>query len=174
MSIADSAKDATSRITEGAKLASERLADGARVAGDAVSDTAKTAGKRVQSGYVTALELLLTGIKLIPSVNGALGLVGLQRKRSNVVSSALSFGAGVAFGAGAGLLFAPKSGAETRAALRGYFSGSKVENLANNAVDKVESVAKKVSDTVEHAKEEAKSDIKEAKTHAKNGSRAVS
>lgn len=163
--ITDTAKEASTRIADGAKFAGERIADGAKVASDAVSDTAKVAGKRVATGYSTAMDFVLTGMKLLPTLGTALGYFGLQRKRSNVLGNTLSFGAGLAVGAGAGLLFAPKSGADTRAALRNYFNGTKLEDMADRAVDKAETVAKNVGEKVEAAKNEVK---------AHNGSRSVS
>ena len=47
-------------------------------------------------------------------IDDALGYIGLRRRRSSAGAIVGSFAAGMAIGAGLGILFAPKSGAETR------------------------------------------------------------
>lgn len=145
---------------------------------DTIQDTAKetasraakaagTASKSVSSGYSQALDFVMTGIKLVPTVSAALGLIGLQKKKSNVLGNGLSFGAGLMLGAGAGMLFAPKSGAELRSTLRDYFMGTPLEETAAKVAKRADSVAKDVGEKVESVKNEVK-----AASH--NGSRTVS
>lgn len=78
----------------------------------------------------------------------ALGWVGLSRRRSPLVSMAI-FGAGFAAGAGAGLLFAPASGADLRRNLM-----KSVMGLWSEAKDVAEKVETKV-ETIEHQAEDA-------------------
>lgn len=145
---------------------------------DTIQDTAKetaaraakvagTAGKSVSSGYGQALDFVMTGVKLIPTVTAALGFLGLQKKKSNVLGNGLSFGAGLMIGTGAGMLFAPKSGAELRRTLRDYFVGTPLEQTAEKVAKKADAVAHDVADKVEAVK----SDMKAA---PHNGSRTVS
>jgi gas vesicle protein len=90
---------------------------------------------------VTGMVAMLRGLQ----TDDALGLVGLSRRRSPVAAMGI-FSAGVVLGAGAALLFAPMSGAETRRRLMGGFSGLKGD----------------VKSTLDHAGAEMKSDVKAA------------
>ena len=150
----------TDTISDTAK---ETAARAAKVAGK----TGKTVSTGFTSGYSQALDFAMTGLKLIPTVTAALGFLGLQKKQSNVLGNSASFGAGLLLGAGAGMLFAPKSGSELRSSLRDYFAGTPLENAAEKVSKKAEAVAHNVNDKVESVKSEVK-----AATH--NGSRTVS
>ena len=145
----------------------DTITDHAKTASEAASGAAKVAGKKVTSGYGQALDLVMTGVKLIPSVTAALGFIGLQKKQSNTLGNGISFSAGLMLGAGAGMLFAPKSGAELRQAILHYFQGTPLEQAAQNVAKKADAVAHDVSAKVESVK----SDVKAA---PHNGSRTVS
>jgi hypothetical protein len=103
--------------------------DGLRKGMDAMAtlnETIDTAKHRVGSAQVAATRgaraTWLDGVKaaseLLATIRGfraenALGWLGLARRRSPLISYGL-FGAGVAVGTGVGILFAPRSGVETR------------------------------------------------------------
>jgi len=159
-------------IQETAKEASARIAGSAKSVGGAAQGAAKVAGKKVSTGYGQALDLLLTGAKLIPTVSSALGLLGLQKKKSNVLGNSLSFSAGLALGAGAGMLFAPKSGSELRQTLLGYFSGTPLEQTAQEVAEKAQAAVHTVSQTMTDKVESLKSDVKPAAPNG--GNRSVS
>jgi len=79
-------------------------------------------------------------------LDDVLGWVGLMRKRSPIGTVA-AFGAGVAVGAGVGVLFAPMSGEELRRAMARRFYGWKDE--ASNELDKAGSEIKELEHKVE-------------------------
>lgn len=145
------------------------IQDTAKTASEAASGAAKVAGKKVQSGYGSALDLVMTGVKLIPTVTAALGFFGLQKKQSNTLGQGLSFGAGLMLGAGAGMLFAPKSGSELRQGILRYLQGTPLEHAAQNVAKKADAVAHDVTGKVEAVKNDLKG------VHANgNGTRSVS
>ena len=145
------------------------IQDTAKTASDAASGAAKVAGKKVQSGYGSVLDLVITGVKLIPTVTAALGFMGLQKKQSNALGQSLSFGAGVLLGAGAGMLFAPKSGSDMRQGIVRYFQGTPLEHAAQTVAKKVDAVANDMGDKVDGMKNDLKS------VHVTgNGTRSVS
>lgn len=148
---AETAKEASNRIADGAKFAGERLFDGAKIA----SDSAKVASKKASTGASRVFDFLLTSAKFLPTLNDTIEKLGLQRKRSRLLASSLSFGAGFAVGAGAGVLFAPKSGQETRKAIRDYFRGTNLETITHDAVDKAEAVAREAAEVVTDAADKA-------------------
>lgn len=149
-------------VQDTAKEASARIADSA-------AGAAKVAGKRVSSGYDSAFDLLMTGVKLLPTVTAALGFFGLQRKRSSIIPTTLALGAGLAVGAGLGMLMAPKSGPDLRKAILDYLNGTPLEGAAKKA----EAVAHGVTDKVDHLKSDLKNSVSEIKG-SHNGSRTVS
>jgi len=103
----------------------------------AAGNAKETAEHAVASAKTTWFD----GIKAVASVvtmlrglqpDDALGWVGLARRRSPLVAMGI-FGAGMAVGAGAALLFAPMSGEETRRRILKGFSSLKAD--ANSAAD---------------------------------------
>jgi gas vesicle protein len=137
-------------------------------------ETAKAGtGHAVSSAQSTVMDgvHVVTGIASMLArltANDALGWIGLSRRRSPFVSLA-AFSVGVAAGVGAGLLFAPTSGADLRSALLKNFQGllgdakdvartaeakvekieDKAEKIAGKAKDKAEDLAGKAKDKVE-------------------------
>ncbi len=145
----------------------DTITDHAKTASDVAAGAAKVAGKKVTSGYGQALDFVMTGVKLIPTVTAALGFIGLQKKQSNTLGHGLSFGAGLMVGAGAGMLFAPKSGSELRKAILHYLQGTPLENVVETVAKKADAVVHDVSAKVESVKTDLK-----AAPH--NGNRTVS
>jgi hypothetical protein len=70
-----------------------------------------------------------------------LGLLGLSRRRSHVAEDIAFLLAGVVVGAGAALLLAPESGAQTRARI-----GRELEKLQEGAADAVREAAQGVKE----------------------------
>jgi len=118
----DTAKNVMGSANEGAGRAvgkARHAVDSVREGADhAVSRARTTLWDRVKT--VTEVVTLLRGFQTAD----ALGWFGLARRRSPFLSFGI-FGAGVALGAGAGVLFAPMSGAETRRLILARFSGLK-------------------------------------------------
>src|SRR6202012_4014512 len=79
--------------------------------------------------------------------DGALGWVGLARRRSPLYTFA-AFGAGVAVGAGVGLLLAPTSGEKMRAMILGRLM--RAEARAKGSIEDPATAAKEVEKDVEH------------------------
>ncbi len=67
----------------------------------------------------------------------------------------VSFLAGAALGAGLALLYAPKSGRDTR---------DQISDLTDDAVDKIKEYAKEAQDKIKTAMEEGKETLKEKKS----------
>lgn len=152
------AKDAVASVKEGAEHAVASVKGGAEHAMESVKGGAEHAASSVRSTWldsakaVAGLVATFRGLEL----NDGLGLIGLARRRSPLRSFAM-FGAGVMVGAGAGLLFAPMSGAKLRRTLLGQLQGlehdakdaleraeSEVEETAGELSGKARAVAKKV------------------------------
>jgi hypothetical protein len=87
-------------------------------------------GSKVIDGIHAATKLFSALREL--GVNDALGWVGLEKRHSPLRSLGL-LGVGMAIGAGVGILFAPKSGKETREAIAAAFKKTekKVEEKAD-------------------------------------------
>jgi hypothetical protein len=105
--VLDSARETTEHAVGTARHAMGSARDST---GHAVSGARSTLldGVKTVSGIVAMLRDL--------GVSDALGWVGLSRRRSPLLSVAI-FGAGVAVGAGAGLMFAQTSGTDLRRAI---------------------------------------------------------
>jgi len=159
---------------DAAKSKMEYAKDGTQHALDAAKSKMEYAKDGTQHAISSARSTLIDGIHAVNGVvsilrglqvTDALGWFGLARRRGPFGSLAL-FGAGVAVGTGVGMLFAPKSGAETRRALFGGLMGlekkaeagakeieEKAENLAGKAKDAVVNAEHKVEDYAGKAKE---------------------
>lgn len=102
---------------------------------------------------VTGMVAMLRGLQ----ADDALGWVGLSRRRSPVAAVGI-FSAGVVLGAGAALLFAPMSGAETRRRLMSGFSGLKgdakttLDHAGAEVKSDVAAAGKKIEDLASQAK----------------------
>lgn len=92
----------------------------------------RAVGSKLIDGIHAATKLFTTLREL--GVNDALGWAGLEKRHSPLRSMGL-FGVGVAIGAGVGILFAPKSGKETRDAILSAFK--KTEKKAEAKADGV-------------------------------------
>ena len=73
-------------------------------------------------------------------LDDVLGVIGLAKRRSNVVQSLALLGVGAAVGAGVALLLAPASGSETRKRL-----SQGVEKLSEQAAEKLQQAQDEVS-----------------------------
>ncbi len=130
-------------------------------------DTTKNAAETVKDGTqqaaVSTWSTLLEGARVVSGVvatvrnlglNDALGWVGLERRRSPLVSIA-TFGAGFAAGAGAALFLAPMSGADFRKMIGQRLMGLEkdVEKKADEIVETAKSsdLAQKAGDIADKA-----------------------
>src|SRR5262249_54249880 len=104
---------------------------------DAARNTLESAKERTQHAASSARSAVLDGIRAVSGalsiarglqLTDMLGWFGLARRRGALESFAV-FGAGVAVGAGAGLLFAPMSGADLRR--RSEEHTSELQSLTN-------------------------------------------
>jgi len=157
--VLDSAKEGSAHAIGTAKHAIDSAKEST---GHAVSSARTTFldGVKVVTGVVTMLRAL--------GVDDALGWVGLSRRRSPIVSASI-FGAGVALGAGVGVLFAPMSGLELRRAILGRLMGP-----LDTAKDAVKKVEHEVIAGAEAVKEVVTGEVKAAAGAAKEAARAPS
>lgn len=147
-----SAKDAMESVKEGA----EHAASSAR--------TTWLDGAKAVAGIIATLR----GFGL----DEGLGLVGLARRRSPLLSFAM-FGAGIAVGAGAGLLLAPVSGADLRRRILGQLKG--LEHEAKDALERAESgVEEKAGELSGKAKQAVKEVERKVAKKVDQGAEAVS
>ena len=157
---------------------STTLNDTMDAAKNTAMNTMESAKEGTQHAVSSARSTLFDGIRAVNGVvsilrgfglSDALGWVGLSRRRGPFETLGI-FGAGFAAGAIGGVLFAPKSGADTRQFLLDYFKGlekdaekgvkegvkgieTKAEDLAGKAKDAVVSAEKKVEDLAGKAKD---------------------
>jgi hypothetical protein len=113
---------------------------------DALDLAKESTGHAVSSARSTLLEGVKTVTGIVAmlrdlEVGDALGWVGLSRRQSPLRGVAI-FGAGVALGAGVGVLFAPMSGGDLRRAMLRTLHG---------ATDEVKKEARAVSERAEAA-----------------------
>ncbi len=132
---------------QNAKHVMGSVEDAAGRATGAAKDSVGAVKELARDGATGARTTWLDGVKAFTGVLGAirsfqsddaLGWLGLARRRSPFASYGL-FGAGLAVGAGLGVLFAPASGNLTRQRLRRRFemagaSSKTTPNLANRDV----------------------------------------
>lgn len=146
---------------------------------DAAKSAVETAKEGTGHAVTSARSTLLDGVHAVTGLasmlrslqpEDALGWVGLARRRSPLLSFAV-FTAGFAAGAGAGLLFAPTSGADLRKTifqgLRGLMGDAKdvaekAEAKVEKIEDKAEKMAGKAKDKVEIKAAAATSAVKES------------
>jgi hypothetical protein len=148
-SLLDSARESTEHAVGTARHAMGSARDSTEHAATSARSTLLDGVKTV-SGIVAMLRDL--------GVNDALGWVGLSRRRSPLLSVAM-FGAGVAVGAGIGLMFAPTSGADLRRAILGRLMGP-----MDAVKDTVRKDAQEVKEAVTHTVEAATHAVKDAAT----------
>ena len=144
---------------------------------------AGTAKEGADQAVASAKTTWLDGVKAVAGVvsmlrgfqaNDALGWVGLSRRRSPIVAMGI-FGAGMAVGAGAALLFAPMSGEETRRRLMTGFSGLKgdAKTSAEAMATEIATDAKAVSHKVEEVASQAKGAVIAAEHKIEDGAVAL-
>ena len=147
---------------------------------DVVESTKGTAEHAVSSAKSSLFEATKFAIGIASALRGldlddALGWVGLARRRTPIGTAAV-FGAGVAVGAGLGVLFAPMSGDSLRSAIK-----RQLDELKRGASEEVKQVERKVertvsdvADVVKHAADTAAGTAKHAAdTAAGNVKRAA-
>lgn len=168
---------------------------------EAAKGAVKAARVGTDHAVSSARSTLMDGVHAVTSIasmlrslgaDDALGWIGLARRRSPLVSIA-AFTAGLAAGAGVGLLLAPTSGAELRKnifkGLQGLMGDAqdvaekaeakveklegKAEKLAGKAKDKVEEVAGKAKDKAEDLAGKAKDKAGDLASSAKDAARKV-
>jgi len=152
-----SAKSAIDAAMNGASHA----ADTAQHALEDAKDGTEHAVKSARSTFMDGIHAFTSAVTMIRNLGlaDALGWIGLERRRSPLASIGI-FSAGFAAGAGAGVLFAPMSGAAMRRKLVKGFMGveAEVEAEVKAMEGKAEALAGKAKDavvkaerTVEHA-----------------------
>lgn len=153
---------------------------------DSAKDGANHAASSARSAWVDGLKAVTGLVHAVRSFDSddALGLIGLRRRRSPLVASAL-FGAGVAVGLGAGILVAPASGRETRRRIRSGLAAmladtksavthaaadakSTVEHAASGGQEAFRHAGAEVKLAVDHAVGDGKEAVKHAATDLKN------
>ncbi len=167
-------RDLIDNVRDSAETVAEKASDKAHDARDTVLDLMKQASK-----FLSAIET--------PSTDDLLDRIGLQRKQSNVLPAIATFGVGMLVGAAAGVLFAPKSGQETREDLskrvddlvgRGKDLSGEVTHSLSAARDKAMDVAgearEKVAEVAGETKEKVASlasETRDKATHLANETR---
>lgn len=124
------AKCAMESATEGAEHAVDSAKDGAE---KVVSGARSTLNQGIHA--VTDLVVMLKSLGL----DDGLAWIGLARRPSAFRTLAV-FGAGLVVGAGAGILFAPLSGADTRRAILNQLKG--VQSQAKDTLEQAETEVK--------------------------------
>lgn len=119
---------------------STMMNDSMDTAKDLMSSAKQGTEHAVESTRATIFDGLRAAASVLSILRGfglgdALGWVGLRRRHSPGSAIAV-FGAGVAVGAGLGILFAPTSGSDTRSSILGLVGGLKAD--ARRAAHKVE------------------------------------
>lgn len=145
---------------------SSTLNDTMGTAKNVVESAVESAKEGTEHAVASARSTWLDAVKAVTGVvatvrgldlDDGLGLFGLARRRSPFGAVA-AFGAGIALGAGLGVLFAPMSGAETRRAIRKQFEGLK--HGAKDTLDRAESEVKEVGEKAEELAGKAKDAVK--------------
>jgi gas vesicle protein len=115
----------------------------------------------------SARSTFLDGLRVVSGLIGVLrglhlddGLAWIGLARRSPLRDLAVFGAGFAVGAGAGLLFAPRSGADTRRAILDQLNGLKRE--AKETFDRAGSEVKEVGEKAEDLAGKAKDALKKA------------
>lgn len=150
---------------------------------DSVKDIVSSAKEGTEHAVASTRSVVLDGIRMVGGVvsilrgigvGDALGWFGLARRRSGL-STLASFGAGMVVGTGVGMLFAPKSGADTRQAIKDTVigllgdAGRTVAKAEATVEDGAKQVGAKVEDLATKAKTAAirvEHDIADAVTDA--------
>lgn len=117
--VASAANDGMANMEERAAREIGRAKHGIDAAKDAASGAARSASDTL-SLLMKGIAATVSVVSLVRQADRGLGLLGLSRRRSPLLSLGV-FGAGVAVGTGVGLLFAPASGADTRRAVAARF-----------------------------------------------------
>jgi gas vesicle protein len=185
-----SAKSAIDAAMNGASHAAGTAQHALENAKDGTEHAVASARSTVMDG-IHAFTSAVTMIRNL-GVADALGWIGLERRRSPLAAMGI-FSAGFAAGAGAGLLFAPMSGAAMRRKLAKGFMGveaeveaevkameHKAEALAGKAKDAVmkaehavEHAVEGGADAVKHGVESAAGAVKEGVKHATDDAKAA-
>lgn len=159
---------------ETAKHAMESAKEGAEHAVGTAKHAMESAKEGTEHAVSSARSTFLDGVHAVSGVlsllrsfdaDDALALAGLARRRSPLLSAA-TFGAGVAVGAGVGMLFAPMSGADLRREIVNFFKGVKHE--AKETLERAESEVKDFEDKTEELAGKAKDAVKKAERKVEN------
>ena len=149
--------DIIDNVRDGAETAASTVAEKAHDARDNVLDLVKTATK-----FLAAIET--------PTPDDLLSRIGLQRKQSNILPAIATFGVGLLVGAAAGVLFAPKSGEETREDLSKRVDDlmSKGKDIQGEVTHSLEAARDRAMDVAGEAREKVAEVAGEAKDKALN------
>lgn len=128
-------------------------------------DTAKgatmVAVKGARRGLLDTVKSVVEVVTLLRSLGAdkVLGQIGLSRRRSPLTNLGL-LATGLALGAGLGMLFAPKSGRQTRSFMRDQLrkAGGEVKAKATEAASLAEAKLEEVLESAEEAVEQTSED----------------
>jgi gas vesicle protein len=128
-------------------------------------DTAKgatmVAVKGARRGLLDTVKSVVEVVTLLRSLGAdkVLGQLGLARRRTPLASLGV-FATGLAVGAGLGMLFAPRSGRQTRSFMRDQLrkAGSDVKAKTVEAASQVEAKLEEVLESTEEAAEQKSKD----------------
>ncbi len=98
----------------------------------------------------------------------------MERYESSATSSILTFLGGLAIGYGAALLFAPRSGRETRQMITDYAqnTGEKISSMARSAFESARQSAESASQKVGEYVDETRGKVKSAASSAASAARS--
>lgn len=124
-------------------------------------DTAKgatmVAVKGARRGLLDTVKSVVEVVTLLRSIGAdqVLGKIGLSRRRTPLLSLGV-FATGLALGAGLGMLFAPRSGRQTRSFLRDQLqkAGGEVKAKTIEAASRAEAKLEEVLESAEEATEQ--------------------
>ena len=151
-SLLESAMQGASQATETAVERAKDVVDSAKDVVDSAKDGTQHVASSARSKLVDGVRVLTGAVTVLRSlgVGDALGWVGLERRPHPLISAgkvAGLFGAGFAAGAGAGVLFAPMSGAALRGRIVKAFTGPEAKATLHRIETEVQANVKSATDT---------------------------
>lgn len=133
----DSARETAGHVMDSAKEGTEKAV--------ATTTSAFFEGVRAVNNLISTIRSLDT--------NDALGFIGLERRRSGFSTVAI-FGAGIAVGAGVGMILAPMAGSDLRKMILSQFT-----KATNDATTAVKDAEQKVEEAVKGAEKKVEEKV---------------
>lgn len=164
--VEDSINDGRHAIVDTTHAVSKDVSKAASKAASTIkySDAMRTLGS--VAAAITSARVFLAAVTPDSTMRWALRSVGLQRRPSAISRIAVGTGlvvAGAAVGAGVAMLFAPKSGAQTRDLIAKGFEG-----FRKDAEKTVKSVEAKAQDVVHDVEAKAQDVVQDVEDRARN------